>query len=83
MWGVRWFWVVKYHWSDVASETEQVQSSDRMSKLRKDAIFAPPSPQTQSKETPKQNIIITRSFPVKGQQIFDTSSVSYFFPNLD
>ena len=25
----------------------------------------------------------TRSFPVKGQQIFDTSAVSYFFPNLD
>ena len=27
--------------------------------------------------------ILTRSFPVKGQQIFDTSAVSYFFPNLD
>ena len=25
----------------------------------------------------------TRSFPVKGQQIFDTSAVSYFFLNLD
>ena len=25
----------------------------------------------------------TRSFPDKGQQIFDTSAVSYFFPNLD
>ena len=27
--------------------------------------------------------LTTRIFPDKGQQIFDTSAVSYFFPNLD
>ena len=29
------------------------------------------------------NLYNTRSFRVKGQQIFDTSAVSYFLPHLD